>query len=655
MKNFDRIFSCDFETTVDERETRVWIAGSCELFAPDKWIHYFFDIEDMFNYFWKIRNCNTVLYFHNLKFDGSFWVDFLLNHKKLKMAGFQTKRGWRYYDDKAMSSSTYRLLINSAGEWFGIKIKKPDKKYIIILDSYKILPISIRKIAEKFNMELKKGSIDYEKKREPGYIATAEEKEYIKNDVLILKKGLEEFATANEGKIDGLTIGSMCWKEWRNTLGMDSRDSYFQYKNYIKNLFDYYIDPDIFGCLNAYAYINQSYYGGWVYAVPGKMHKKLKNGITADCNGLYSYVMHSKSGNAYPVGTPQFFVGKIPDQVKNNPGKYYVFLKFECQFKLKDGFLPFIRVKNNLNYNGQKALETSDIFYKGKYYDKYRDFDGNLKPATVELTLTETDFKLFKKHYDIYNFKILSGCFFEKKIGLFDDYINKYAYLKEHAKSEAERQVAKLFLNNLAGKFAQSRNSSYKVPFKNDDGVVLFYDYIEFELQGGYIPIGAAVTSYARWETINKAQSNYNGPDAPGFCYSDTDSIHCDETTVEDLKNIKIDKKELGAWKIEADWSKGYFFRKKGYIEKEKESQKYILKCAGLSERCKKIFLASIGEDVEELEELRLDQEEKEYIKKGHKVEDLRPGLTIPGNLKQKKIKGGAVLIKEEYKMRELS
>ena len=36
-------------------------------------------------------------------------------------------------------------------------------------------------------MELKKGSIDYEKTRS-GYVATAEEKEYIKNDVLILKK-----------------------------------------------------------------------------------------------------------------------------------------------------------------------------------------------------------------------------------------------------------------------------------------------------------------------------------------------------------------------------------------------------------------------------------------------------------------------------------
>ena len=97
------------------------------------------------------------------------------------------------------------------------------------------------------------------------------------------------------------------------------------------------------------------------------------------------------------------------------------------------------------------------------------------------------------------------------------------------------------------------------------------------------------------------------------------------------------------------------FQNEKGYIEKEKESKKYILKCAGLSERCKKIFLASIGEAMEDMDELRLDREEKEYIKKGHKVEDLRPGLTIPGNLKQKKIKGGAVLIKEEYKMRELS
>ena len=50
---------------------------------------------------------------------------------------------------------------------------------------------------------------------------------------------------------------------------------------------------------------------------------------------------------------------------------------------------------------------------------------------------------------------------------------------------------------------------------------------IENGKKPGYIPVGSAITSYARNFTIRAAQMNYFGKDKPGFIYADTDSIHC--------------------------------------------------------------------------------------------------------------------------------
>lgn len=639
-----KYFACDFETTVDPDETFVWLAGCSELFTNQ--IFKFQTIEKMFEFFWKEnRKYNIIAYFHNLKFDGYFWLDFLMNHKKLKLAGMNGKKGWFYFSDQAMSSSTFKFMVNSKGEWFGIKIKKPDGKYIIIQDSLKILPISIEKIADKFGIPEKKGNIDYEKKREKLYVPDQEELEYIENDIIILRKALEE-VYKNDGGIKGTTIGSICWREWRNSLDpYDPKHSYFMYKDRIYNLFDENIDERLFGEINAYAYINKSYQGGWNYINKKKMHKKIKNGITIDNNGLYSYVMHSKSGNCYPVGKPTFFVGKVPEPVRTQKNKYYYFIRLKTRFYLKKGKLPFLRIRNDYKYNTSEHLKTSDILYDGEYYKQYKDFDGNIKEAIPELTLTQTDYELMLDNYDLKDTEYISGCYFKAEIGLFDEYINKYQAIKEHS-SGANRQIAKLYLNNLAGKFSQSRNSSHKVPFfsKNLDKII-FYDVVEFGLRGGYIPIGSAITSYARKETIEKAELF-----GDSFIYSDTDSIHASGYDEKILEKININETELGAWKIEKRWTEGYFFRKKGYIEKENGI--WDLRCAGMSDRCKLIFLRSIGQKDEK--ELNLDEKEKEYIKKGHKVEDLAPGLVIPGNLKMKKIKGGAVLIKEDYRMRNL-
>jgi len=68
-----RYFMCDFETTVykGQTNTEVWASACVELFTEDVFI--FHSIGDTLNFF-KQLGTNCCLFYHNLKFDGSFWL-----------------------------------------------------------------------------------------------------------------------------------------------------------------------------------------------------------------------------------------------------------------------------------------------------------------------------------------------------------------------------------------------------------------------------------------------------------------------------------------------------------------------------------------------------------------------------------------------------
>ena len=72
-----RYFVGDFETTVykGQAHTEVWASASVELFTED--VQIFHSIREQFDYFLSL-DCNLVVYYHNLKFDGSFWLPFLM-------------------------------------------------------------------------------------------------------------------------------------------------------------------------------------------------------------------------------------------------------------------------------------------------------------------------------------------------------------------------------------------------------------------------------------------------------------------------------------------------------------------------------------------------------------------------------------------------
>lgn len=462
--------------------------------------------------------------------------------------------------------------------------------------------------------------MEYEGFRYAGCVITDEEKEYIRNDVLVVKEALEIMFERGHQK---LTIGSCCLEEFKSTY--DKID----YKNFFPDLTEVEIDAEIYGECNADRYIRHSYRGGYCYLVKGKENRKYLHGWTADINSSYPSNMSSESGNRYPVGMPKFWQGDIP----NLPEQSYYFVRIKCRFKIKEGMLPTVQIKGSFLYSGTDYLTTSDIYdYSSGTYKRYYMRKGKLHDTQITMTMTCVDYELFLQHYDVYDLQVLDGCWFRTEIGLFDEYMYKYKNIKESSQG-AERELAKLYLNNLYGKFSANDSSSYKVPTINKKNVLGFEIVEEHEKKPGYIAIGSAITSYARRFVINAAQANYQGPDRDGFIYCDTDSIHCSGNP-EDAKGIKIHPTNFCAWKLESYWDEAVFVRQKTYIEHVTHNDGkpvepyYQIRCAGMSEDAKQEFI------------------------KEHTIEEFREGLKLKEGLKPIRMPGGVLLVKKGYDMR---
>lgn len=618
-----RIFACDFETTVydDQTFTEVWASAISELYTEDVVI--FNDIASTFDYLFSLKE-NLILYYHNLKFDGSFILDYFLTKLKWKQAYTVIKDEpftCKWKEERFMDRKSLKYMISNKGQWYTIILRTPQGKFIEIRDSLKLLPFSLRAIGKSFKTKHQKLEIEYKGLRFAGCRITEEEKEYIRNDVLVLNEALQIMYNDGHNK---LTIGSCCLAEFKATYDKEYYNAMFP------QLYDIELDPAIHTYTTAGKWLLKSYKGGWCYLVKGKQGKIFHNGLTADVNSLYPSMMHSQSGNRYPVGKPTFWVGNyIPDIAK----KHYYFVRIRTRFYLKSGYLPFIQIKGNLLYVGNECLETSDI------YDPINDTYYQTEDSRVVLTLTMTDYELIKEHYYLTDFEIIDGCWFYERIGIFDEYIDKYMLIKMNTKG-AKRTEAKLFLNNLYGKLASSTDSSFKVAYINEQGSLSFSTVIENDKEGGYIACGSAITSYSRNFTIRTAQKNYHGDNAPGFVYADTDSIHCNDTSKEDLVDVPVHQTNLCHWKLEAYWNEAIFTRQKTYVEHVTHEDEelidkpyYSVKCAGMPDTCKNEFIKSIEDNERTLSDFTI-------------------GLTLHGKLMPKRIPGGIVLKESNYVMR---
>lgn len=587
----------DFETTVydGQTDTQVWSAAWAELYKDEVFvlgnIHSY--MQTMIQY-----KQNIIIWFHNLKFDGTFILTYLLHHDYT----FTTK------PRKDMVPRSFNCLISSKRQFYSITIKT-SYGFIEFRDSLKLVPFSLKAAAKAFETEHQKLDMTYKGYRYPDCPISPDELAYIKNDVLALKEIMEHMVSEGHHR---LTIGSCALHEFKTKYDKSEYESLFPELEILPSPTDADITQE--------SYIRRFYKGAWCYV--GRSGHQL-SGRTFDINSLYPFVMHSQSGNYYPIGHPQFFYGSIPDICNREDIVWFVHIR--AKFELKEGYLPTIQIKKSFLYNPREWLTTSRIKFRGQYYD-YLDKNGERYYAYPELYLTMKDYELFLKHYNVTDLQVIDGCYFNAIRGIFDDYINKWKSLKENAPNKVQRTISKLFQNALYGKFSTSTDSSYEEPCLDEEGILSFLPHTEFKKKAGYIPIGAMITSNARYYTITHAQENYDL-----FCYADTDSLHLLEG---DFKDLDIHPTRLGAWKCETHWSSAIFIRAKTYAEfiriKDEENvyPHWEITCAGMPERCKKIFLAE------------------------HPITDFKYGLKIRGKLVPKIIQGGTILIERDFTLR---
>ena len=136
------VYVADFETSYENGKSWVWCYGIARL-NSDK-----VKLGGSLNEFMQhIMSSGTkTIYFHNLKFDGKFILYYLLKNDY-------------EYTDKIEKEHQYTHLIDDTGNFYSITIgyKLKNKIHTIkIIDSYKILPSSLDKLASDFGLELSK-------------------------------------------------------------------------------------------------------------------------------------------------------------------------------------------------------------------------------------------------------------------------------------------------------------------------------------------------------------------------------------------------------------------------------------------------------------------------------------------------------------------
>lgn len=520
-------FSCDFETTTDLNDCRVWAYACCEIGNTDNFIYG--NSLDEFMEWCADKNENFTCYFHNLKFDGAFIVEWLM------------KNGFEYVEEsKNREDKTFTTLITDMGQWYEIiiwfKAKGHKVNKVTILDSLKILNFSVDFIASKkgFNLPNQKLEIDYKAKRAIGHKLTDEEIAYIHNDVWIVATALDIMFRQGLNK---MTIAS---------------DALTSFKNMCPNF------RKIFPVLSSEddAEIRPSYKGGFTYVSDKYAGKEVGAGVVLDVNSLYPSRMLFEE---LPLGTPEKFTGKY----KHDENYPLYIQRLECIFEIKPDKIPSIQIKHSLSFVQNEYLKSSN---------------GEI----VSLMLTKPDLELFFEQYNVEVISWEGGYKFRCTTGIFDDYINHWTESKIQAKKDGNQAlytISKLMLNSLYGKLSTGIMGKRKIPILVNNKVQYVNSKPE-EKKGVYLPAGSFITAYARKYTIQTSQfirdwsKKHKGFDA--YLYSDTDSIHA-LLTKEDMeklsKIIDIDDYRLGAWKHESSFVRAKFIRQKCYIEQDEDGE----------------------------------------------------------------------------------
>lgn len=506
-------YTADFETTTDPTDCRVWAWGISSLDDPDNVTHGT-DIETFIEHVSSLGHSR--IFFHNLKFDGSFIVDYLFR------AGFthsprervRTERGGTVLYDQPLH--TFSTLMSNMGKLYELVVALPGAT-VTFRDSLKLLNMSVSAIADTFFLPQSKGEIDYHAYRALGHELTPDELDYLQRDVSIVSTAMSQVI---EDGLTRMTAGSNALAEYQGLIGERAWERLFPVLTPRED--------DL---------VRSAYRGGFTYADPRYAQRLLETpGVVLDINSLYPSVMKATQ---LPVGPPLPFEGE--PFWERWEGCLFIFtVRFTAT--LKPDHIPIIQVKKSSRF-----VETE--------YQRVID-------DPVTLTVTNIDWALYLEHYEIDVISYHGGYAFDSRRDLFDGYVDKWMEVKERSKREGNAgmtAISKIMLVSLYGKFATSTNVTGKYPLMRNNHVVWEIGADESR-EPVYTPVGAFITAHARATTIRAAQANYDT-----FAYADTDSLHLLQP--DPPTDLDIHPTRLGAWDLEGRFTRALYIRAKAYAE----------------------------------------------------------------------------------------
>lgn len=534
---------------------------------------------------------NAIIYFHNMKFDAYNILYALLT------------LGYIYTDD------IKQLLIQDS-RWYTFRLNYRGIS-LEFRDSYNLISQPLRSFQKTFGLSIGKSTEDSWKDRldevatvnallnrtEPGLM------EYALLDVDVLQAGLDKFWELQGGKkASRLTAASLAYNEWLRVIeehGYRTADGVY-HEGFIevdkKKKLTIVMDDDMAKFIHDIT--NYTYRGAVCYPNPDYTNKTLKGiYVYIDANSLYpSAMLPSVQGrnrynqmeltHYYPVGVP-VRLKSMPTEEIMKDRRYISFLKLRIKAKIKpDAVIPFV----SLGRQGRVGEGFNRLYRTNEF----------LREIDETFWVTSIDYRSIQNYYDIEELEFIEGIIYTSENtsnDIFNEYISKWRRIKEQAAREGNaglKQLAKIMLNSLYGKFAQSiDNIETFFEFGDNGSLTVSEGSFDGKTSLKNMGIAAMITSYAREILLDVA--NILSPEE--FLYCDTDSIIMTESGWRKIREVKglLDKAEFGCWDVEHIVKEVKILHQKCYMitefeafQRDHKRERTVVKCAGASEDIKR-------------------------------------------------------------------
>lgn len=409
-------------------------------------------------------------------------------------------------------------------------------------DSLRMLPSSLKKLASSLAPNLPKLDMNHL----IGYIQGDKEHiEYALRDVEALREVLLNFASILEIPLEKLkysTAGQAF--SFAKSIYEKETGKYAPLKMELNKIFLKYF-----------------YVGGRIYIRNNHSPVELSTTCSLDITSSYPYQMHVQS---FPLAgiSPRVIKGRPPE----GAGRFFV----KCFVRGYNAQLPVLPYRT-FSADGKKE---STIYPHGDFVTYISDIE----------------FLWVKKNQPETDLEVIYSYFWQAKDcdAWLKPYIDKYYKLKQRGdelnneskgSGDGLREVAKLLLNSIYGKFAQK--------YIEDDGESVSWnggDELEIFSKNSHdhrnAHISAFITSGARCHLYDAIV--YYGAD--NVVYSDTDSVKIYKHVYDSMPKMKNEGDELGGWKNEGTYENLQVIAPKVYIgtHYEKGVSKLEIKAKGL-------------------------------------------------------------------------